>query len=272
MNEKIFSFWHLYNPKLPFNLLMTGISYCDKNYRIERNGENILSFEYIIDGSGVLEINGTKCFPQKNDVYILTKNSRHCYYSSEDDPWVKIWVVFNGEFAEDMFRSYIPPETYHITNCNILSYMKEIIYLASQKNISYIQLADEVSVIVHRIILQIKNHIENKPLSIPEQIKLYLDLNIENIVDISDISRLLGYSKNYIIKLFKDHYGITPYNYFRQHKIELAKQYLLNSSLNISEISEKLHFADQHYFANCFKSIVGVSPSQFRKNNSSHFL
>lgn len=270
MNEKIYSFWHLYNPNLPFNLLMTGISYCDKGYRIERNEENIFSFEYIIDGSGVLEINDTKCFPQKNDVYILTKNSRHSYYTSESDPWVKIWVVFNGGLAEYLFGNYLPPETYHITNCNILSYMKEIINLASQKNKSYTELTDEVSVIILKIILQLKNHIENKPLSVPEQIKLYLDLNIENTIDISDIAMQLGYSKNYIIKLFKDYYGITPYNYFRQHKIELAKQYLLNSNLNINEISEKLNFADQHYFANCFRTIVGVCPTQFRKNNNSH--
>ncbi len=65
MHEKIYNFWHLCDPKLPLNVVMSGISYCDKNYRIERHGENLFSFEYIIDGSGVLEINSQIVYPQK---------------------------------------------------------------------------------------------------------------------------------------------------------------------------------------------------------------
>lgn len=109
-------------------------------------------------------------------------------------------------------------------------------------------------------------------LSIPERIKQCLDLNIENAIDINDVSLQLGYSKNYIIKLFRECYGITPYTYFRNRKIELAKQYLLNTNLNINEISTKLNFADQHYFSSSFKAIAGITPSEYRKNRTNQFI
>ncbi|MBJ6363017.1 helix-turn-helix domain-containing protein [Paenibacillus sp. GCM10012307] len=109
---------------------------------------------------------------------------------------------------------------------------------------------------------------EHKLLSAAEQIKLCLDLNIENKLDMNDVCTQLGYSKNYIIKLFRETYGITPYAYFRKHKIELAKQYLLNTQLNINEISVKLNFADQHYFSSAFSAVVGVSPSEYRKSKN----
>ncbi|MGO4696868.1 hypothetical protein BK120_24660 [Paenibacillus sp. FSL A5-0031] len=272
MKETVYSFWHLLDPKLPLNIVMAGISYCDKNYIIERKGENLFSFEYIMDGSGVLEIESQTLYPQKNDVYLLTKNSYHKYYSSEENPWVKIWVVFNGDFAESLFKHYLPADTYIVKDCNILSYMNEIINIASAKQKNYSDITDEISVIVLKIILHLKNHLENKVLSIPERIKQCLDLNIENAIDINDVSLQLGYSKNYIIKLFRECYGITPYTYFRNRKIELAKQYLLNTNLNINEISTKLNFADQHYFSSSFKAIAGITPSEYRKNRTNQFI
>ncbi|WP_019909229.1 response regulator [Paenibacillus sp. HW567] len=43
-------------------------------------------------------------------------------------------------------------------------------------------------------------------------------LLIDSSLHVVDISRLVGYKKNqYFIKLFKDQYGVTPYQYRRQH-------------------------------------------------------
>ncbi|MDR9852489.1 AraC family transcriptional regulator [Paenibacillus sp. VCA1] len=269
MHETIHSFWHMCDPKLPLNVVMSGISYCDKNYRIERHGENLFSFEYIIDGSGVLEINSQTVYPQKNDVYMLTRNSDHAYYSSEEHPWTKIWVVFYGDLAEYLFKRYLPADTYIVKDCNIFSYLNEILNLSSAGHKSYPDLVDEVSVLLLKIVLRLKNHLEHKVLSAAEQIKLCLDVNIENRMDINDVCVQLGYSKNYIIKLFRETYGTTPYAYFRKRKIELAQQYLLNTHLTVNEISAKLNFADQHYFASSFKATVGVSPSEYRKTAKS---
>ncbi|MBO7745085.1 helix-turn-helix transcriptional regulator [Paenibacillus sp. MWE-103] len=267
MREEIYNFWHRSDSKLPLNVVMSGISYCDKNYRIERHGEDMYSFEYIIEGSGVLEINSQTLYPQKNDVYLLTANSDHLYYSSEDHPWVKIWVVFYGDFAAYLFKRYLPADTYLIKDCNILSYMNEIIHISSAGNKSYAELIDECSVMLLKIVLRLKNHLEHKMLSAAEQIKLCLDVNIENKLDMNDVCAQFGYSKNYLIKLFRETYGITPYAYFRKHKIELAKHYLLHTYLNINEISVKLNFADQHYFSSSFRAIVGISPSEYRKSH-----
>ncbi|RXZ80925.1 AraC family transcriptional regulator [Paenibacillaceae bacterium] len=266
MREVIHNFWHMCNSKYPLNVVMSGISYCDKNYRIERHGENLFSFEYIIDGSGVLEINSQTLHPQKNDVYILTRNSDHVYYSSEDHPWTKIWIVFYGEFAEYLFSQYLPEDTYIVKNCNILSYMNEIINISSASHKSYSEVIDEVSVTLLKIFLRLKNHLEHKVLTAAEQIKLCLDVNIENRLDLNDVCTQLGYSKNYIIKLFRETYGITPYAYFRKQKIELAKHFLQHTQLNINEISVRLNFADQHYFSSTFRAILGISPSEYRKS------
>ena len=42
---------------------------------------------------------------------------------------------------------------------------------------------------------------------------------------------------------------------------------LLNSNMQVKEISDLLNYADQPYFSNAFKKIMGVSPEKYRKMN-----
>ena len=53
----------------------------------------------------------------------------------------------------------------------------------------------------------------------------------------------------------------------QKKRIGIAADLLLNSKMQVKEISELLNFADQPYFSNAFKKIMGVSPEKYRKMN-----
>ena len=86
MKENIQAYWQHQDASRPLNVLMIGESFCDRTYRISRSGENLLSFEYILEGEGTLVVNGKTCHPGKNDVYILTRNSDHQYWRMQRIP------------------------------------------------------------------------------------------------------------------------------------------------------------------------------------------
>ena len=48
-------------------------------------------------------------------------------------------------------------------------------------------------------------------------------------------------------------------------KIDAAKFMICDTSLNFTQISEKLGFTTVHYFSKLFKDKVGVSPSEYAK-------
>ena len=54
----------------------------------------------------------------------------------------------------------------------------------------------------------------------------------------------MNYSKNYIINVFKRKYGITPYQYYLDKKIDAAKTYLTHTNISIGDISKTLHYAE----------------------------
>lgn len=95
----------------------------------------------------------------------------------------------------------------------------------------------------------------------------YLHLNIENYVSVDTLSRSLQISRAYASSAFKKHMGLTIMQYAKKIKIERAKVLLLNSTDSILVISDTLGFYDQSHFTRCFKSIAGVSPTEFRNHN-----
>ena len=80
----------------PFTVSMTGISYCDGSYIINRPHSFTSCIEYIIEGSGTVMCNNRRYTAKKGDVYLLREGTDHYYYSDTDTPWTKIWINFTG--------------------------------------------------------------------------------------------------------------------------------------------------------------------------------
>lgn len=267
MFEKIESLLSYYDPARPVNIRMAGISYCDKSYDIERINSDIISFEYIYSGGGTLEIDGKIYHPKKNDVYILPLHSNHRYYSDDEDPWVKIWVLFDGPLALDMAAQHLPRDLHYVPDCDIRTHMEDLLNITRIYGDDYDRITDEATVILLKIMIQIKNHVVHKTDRLPDRIKQMLDRELESNITLDEVCESLNYTKNHIIRVFKDQYGMTPYAYYREKKIEVAKGYLDHTGMSIGEIAERLHFADSQYFSGCFKEMVGMTPSAYRKKS-----
>lgn len=69
----------------------------------------------------------------------------------------------------------------------------------------------------------------------------------------------------YISQLFKKELGIGYHAYLNEMRVERAKKYLTESDESVTVIAEKVGFGDYRVFTKVFKSIVGETPSQFRK-------
>ena len=74
-------------------------------------------------------------------------------------------------------------------------------------------------------------------------------------------------SEGYISDCFKKHMGITIMKYAKKIRIDRAKVLLVTTNASILEISITLGFHDQSHFTRTFKSLAGVSPTEFRNNN-----
>lgn len=259
------NYWKFYNCEYPFNVMVIGKTKSDSDYYVHRNNSRIMALEYIFAGSEVLKINGKEYNPAKNDAVLLTKHSDHTYFLDENELLEKEWIVFDGKLAEELIRIYIPENEYCFHNCNLSHYFEEIDRIRKNYGNNYEKLTDNLSVVLHRMFIHIKNALSENNYNLAQQIQRYLDANIETKVDMDALSRKFNYSKNQIIRVFKQEYNITPYKYFMERKIDIAKLYLSNTMYSVNDISKLLAFSDQNYFSSEFRRITSMSPTEYRK-------
>src|SRR3712207_6837274 len=66
-------------------------------------------------------------------------------------------------------------------------------------------------------------------------------------------------------KLFSEVVGVTIERYFILQRIERVKELLCYDELTLSQIALQMHYSSTAYLSSQFKSVTGMTPSQFKK-------
>ncbi|MEP7109133.1 MAG: substrate-binding domain-containing protein [Ferruginibacter sp.] len=82
---------------------------------------------------------------------------------------------------------------------------------------------------------------------------------------VDDICKEIGISRVQLYRKVKAVLGYNVNDYILSVRMQKARYLLLNEDLSISEISYKVGFSSQAYFATVFKSKFGVTPKGFRE-------
>lgn len=87
----------------------------------------------------------------------------------------------------------------------------------------------------------------------------------KSTVTVGQLADMYKISTEHFIRSFKQAYGYTPQSYRTSFRISHAKKLLANTELSISAVAEQCGFDDQFYFSRIFKKSVGISPSEYKK-------
>lgn len=253
------------NSCLPFRVEMAGISYCDGSYHIQRDKSIYCVLEYIVSGSGVLHFNGETYYPKTGDIYILPLGTSHDYYSSKEEPWIKLFVNLNRNI--NLFL-----DQYGLTGQILFPNMQHMypmfqeLYTISRLKIEPWLVMEQMYLKTHQILMRLAQS-ANLPADIPlEVLKMrdYIDSRIDGSFTIDELSTSIYRSNDYVIKMFKKYFHTTPHAYFLQQKMNKAKMFLKETQLSVSDIAEALGYESPQYFSKNFKHITGMTPNQYR--------
>ncbi|RFB12056.1 response regulator [Bacillus sp. HNG] len=108
---------------------------------------------------------------------------------------------------------------------------------------------------------------ENLPASTIEKVLEYISKTPINQLNLKDAANHVHMNPSYLSQLFKQQLNKKFVDYVTEIKIQEGKKLLVNTTLRMSEIADRLGYADVAYFSNNFKKITGLSPSDYRKIN-----
>lgn len=94
----------------------------------------------------------------------------------------------------------------------------------------------------------------------------YIQENFYKDLNMAVVSNHVSMNYSLFSYIFKQYTGNNFVNYLKNLRIDMAKKLLEETDLRILEISQKVGYDNEKYFMKTFKSVCGVSPTEYRKN------
>lgn len=93
----------------------------------------------------------------------------------------------------------------------------------------------------------------------------YINENINEKIDIHELSARTKWSHHHFIRNFTKYINQTPYQYILGKKIDKAKAIICETDTSLSLIANDLGFHSYSNFCNAFKKETGKTPELYRK-------
>jgi len=98
---------------------------------------------------------------------------------------------------------------------------------------------------------------------------VFINRSIPNGISALDVVNHLGRSHTLMAKTFKAKLGKTIQQVIAQARLELARKYLAETTLSITEIASRCGFRTPTYFLQAFSAAHHISPGAWREKHSS---
>jgi AraC-like DNA-binding protein len=247
---------------------------------------------FIASGEGVFSLDGETFPVGVGDAVLIppdtlhemsgTSKKMHCIYLHFDliyDAKRSNWDACIPPGTQDLssFKEFMHPKIgdsfwndlrgkLHLSNPNIVKAL--MIRICSLHNDNALR----ISGVLLELLAEIRDQVlENKGKNVLNHDKLvaagnYISEHPELTVSIKNLAKKSGLSESHFRRLFHQVHGISPKTMHQQVRIRKSCELLTYWNMNVSEAAEHLNFNSIYSFSRTFKNILGISPTQYLKN------
>ncbi|SFL57321.1 Response regulator containing CheY-like receiver domain and AraC-type DNA-binding domain [Paenibacillus sp. 1_12] len=139
--------------------------------------------------------------------------------------------------------------------------VNEILALKSTKEI--------VGWLQHTMIRPLMNYIDKSRETlytrISDQMLAIIDQEYDSPLSLESCAARLNYHPEYISRVFRKETGFVFSDYLSRHRLQMAKKFLIETNMTITEISEKMRYNNPQNFIRYFRKLEGITPKQYRE-------
>lgn len=214
------------------------------------------------------------------DVLLWRPNFLH--KGAGSDTHEKFGIEFSKNFLNYYFTSNMQKELLNCFNYNIIHLhtedkkkfetLYEKMYDEYTNGDLYAVTIAEILLLLDRAGKQYENEMRqshNSPSKTSERINTILSYIEENFSDIKSIDEIAEHSyinKSYLCRLFKKETNMTVMDYLYNYRIQQACEMLTSSENSVAQTAQLCGFENTSHFIKMFKTMLGCTPGQFRKN------
>ncbi len=94
----------------------------------------------------------------------------------------------------------------------------------------------------------------------------YMEENLHRNMTIGELTDYLKIDRSYFSKIFKKQYALSPYKYYLRLKFLKAQTMLTTTNYTVTEISDKLGFADVSTFSQAYTRFFHRRPTAYKRS------
>lgn len=264
----------------------------DSTWSTEPNRHDNYEMVYMKKGYAVFEISGQKVEMGPNDIVIIKPMQYHKLIVKSESGCEFIVLYFTFENRINGEHAQIPAEDFlnFVSNKGESPYISlkvspknEIVVLLNRilkerkssepgsEFLNYLLIMELFVLLSRALKMEWENSVKLKSSKLKELIDIsinYIHNNFERDISLGDIAKYVFLSPSYFTRAFKEQTGMSPISYLLKIRIERAKEMLVDTGLKISDIALSVGFSNQQRFNEMFKKYAGLTPLQYRKQNT----
>lgn len=233
-----------------------------------------LDYDFTLINSGVLElrVENKILYFSSNQISAINPGSVHSGRSVGKEPLsaknIRISKSFVNEIARVNHSDFIFPATFSelpIFNCDIVNLFEKYFDMSRDDN-SHPQDVFETGWHLFNSLVDLSNDVvskgEEERIRLNESLEV-MDRLVYGKIKIADVAKAVNLSECHFIRKFKRTFGLTPYRYFMQMKLEKAFNELVKGK-KVNEVAAQYGYSDQSHLNRLIKKHYGYTPQRVK--------
>lgn len=235
-----------------------------------------LLFQYTLEGVGRFA-SGRRSWPMTAGTAFLTELPSTTRYGLPPSPaprWRFVWAIFAGDAALDHGRRilsrYGPVLRLAVASTPIrllLDLHRRVLDAGRRGGLDELT----VTIDVHRFLLELDRSLSTPadlpPPDIDAAIRAIHERFADPKLDVDALAAVSGYSRFHFSRRFREHAGLSPYQYLVRVRMRHALSLLTGSDLAIKQIALRCGYADASRFCAAFGRQMRMTPGQVRRQH-----
>ncbi|MNC10490.1 Arabinose operon regulatory protein [compost metagenome] len=239
---------------------------------VTRNGLDAYLIRLQTEGSCKISVEGGQLVQEPAEVTFFRPGEQYDLIICPTDPKKPIcdyYLICSGEWIDWWWEQSAVPRKVKITpDGRIRSHWQQLVLEKRRMDGGTPEI---VTILVQTLFLLLGRAIKESAAYFTEsshlalRMRSYIEEHAVEDFRLGDVAKFTGLSVSRTVHLFKEHFGMSVFQYTQQIRMSLALELMSLNHLTLEQIAEQTGFGSYSFFRRLFKQQHGLSPGVYRK-------
>ena len=256
---------------IPYHLLAVGTASITPRMGVTAKRFDEHVFILTTGGRGQIMVEGRKFEANEGDVVWLDTSMEYAHGCSVDaDTWKYAWIGVKGYGLDTLIRE-VQGSMHPVFRVKRFRESVEAIHRLTSTLDKRDRITDSVcNAFVAELLDQVLEARQSPQRNVDESDRMVALFNqigasLEKNWRVADMAESCNISQSQLFRSFRKMVDMTPMEWIRHERMNLAKQLLASSVLKIRTVATHCGYADPYHFSREFRRLTGLSPTSFRR-------